>query len=351
MTVPSLDPILVTTTATPPDVKQLTSGSVDGTGVYDVLMKAVAIQLNTEYDEGRITGQEYATVYVGAIGAVLQSAISFLNNHQQEKLIAAQIALTRQKTVTELAQTDNDIPLGLGFNGSQVIEGMVAAELALKEKQGTLADNQILSVKAEKDLYGQKIISELAQTDNGIAQARAAGYGFNDADTVSGALEGANITSLMNAKLVEQKVATELAATSDTKPAELGESSSTTISGTVGKQNTLITNQGAKVVKESELIAQKTATELAQTSDTIPAGVALNPVTTVSGSIAKQKALYTAQTDGFARDAEQKVAKMLLESWNVSATLGVATANATNRLDDPSLGSAMTKLREGVGLT
>ena len=99
-------------------------------------------------------------------------------------------------------------------------------------------------------------------------------------------------------------------------------------------------------------MAQKANTELSQTADTIKTGVPyLNTVTTVDGVIGKQKNLYAAQTEGFARDAEQKVLKIMADTWSVSATQSAATANNTNGLDDVSLGAVVTKAKNGIGVS
>lgn len=97
-------------------LKKLTTERVDGTGVFDVLMRATKAHLMEEYKEQRITGNEYATVYLGALTAVLQTSTQFLLNEQQVRKINAEIGLIRQQTVTELANTDDSIPAGLAFN-------------------------------------------------------------------------------------------------------------------------------------------------------------------------------------------------------------------------------------------
>lgn len=90
--------------------------SVGDKGVFDVLMRQVKKHLTEEYENQRITGKEYATVYLGSLTAVLQTSTQFLMNQQQVYQINAQIGLIRQQTVTELANTDDSIPEGLGFN-------------------------------------------------------------------------------------------------------------------------------------------------------------------------------------------------------------------------------------------
>lgn len=344
MTLPNLDAIDVDSVITAPNTTQLTTKSIEGTGVFDILMQTVKLHLGDEFDAGRIDGSEYATVYLGALTAVLQQSISFLAQQQGEIKNTAEVGLIRQKTVTELANTDNDIPEGLGFNGSPVIEGLVKAKLDLDALQADLVASKIDTDKAEKAFIGQKIISELAQTDSSITQAKLAGHGYNDGDTIQGVLEGAIAQSMAQAELTEQKVATELAQTSTTKPADLGLDPSTSIDG-------LVKSQVDKAIAEQILLYQKTNTELAQTADTVSTTTpALNTSSTVSGAISKQKDLYTAQTNGYARDAEQKLAKMMLETWSVDATVGDATANDINKLDDASLGSVITKAKQGIGV-
>lgn len=103
----------------------------------------------------------------------------------------------------------------------------------------------------------------------------------------------------------------------------------------------LITAQILKTGQENALLLQKVATEKAQTQAT---GVDDNSV------IGKQKKLYTAQAEGFVRDAEQKAAKVMVDSWNVRRTTDEGTvADGTNNLNDVSVGRAVSKLLQGVG--
>lgn len=96
----------------------------------------------------------------------------------------------------------------------------------------------------------------------------------------------------------------------------------------------------AKTGNETTLLAQKIVTEKAQT---LELGVDNNSV------IGKQKALYQAQTDGFSRDAEQKVAKLLTDTWNARRMTDDGTiADGTNKLDDATIGRAVTKMLAGV---
>lgn len=103
----------------------------------------------------------------------------------------------------------------------------------------------------------------------------------------------------------------------------------------------LILEQRLKTTEETGLLAQKKITERAQT---VGAGVDDDSV------VGRQKMLYKAQTDGFQRDAEQKTAKTLIDTWNVRRTTDDATvADGTNMLNDATIGRAVSKLLAGVG--
>lgn len=91
---------------------------------------------------------------------------------------------------------------------------------------------------------------------------------------------------------------------------------------------------------QTTLIQQKTATEKAQTVET---GVDDNSV------IGRQKILYKAQSDGFQRDAEQKAAKLLVDTWNVRRTTDEGTVvDTVNMLNDATIGRAITNMLAGV---
>jgi hypothetical protein len=99
--------------------------------------------------------------------------------------------------------------------------------------------------------------------------------------------------------------------------------------------------QKLNVTAQTTLVQQKVATEKAQISG---AGVEPDSV------IGKQKTLYTAQTDGFKRDAEQKAAKLMTDTWNVRRTTDAGTvADSVNGLADTNIGRAITTMLAGIG--
>lgn len=212
---------------------QLTQATLDGQGIFDLLMRANAAHLDAEFQKNRIKGNDYAQVYLSSTQSAMQYAIQFLLEKQRADKQAE----------------------------------LLAAQVVTEEKQQALLVQQELNAVTE------------------------------------------------NTVLVAQEC--KLRAEYD-----------------------LIMEQKLKTVAETALLNQKKATEKAQTLST---GVDPDSI------IGRQKGLYKAQTDGYVRDAEQKAAKVLAETWSVRRTTDEGTqANSTNRLDDASVGRAINKLLGGV---
>jgi len=137
------------------DVTNATA-TVAGTGIFDVLIDQVEIRLDAQYLKQRISGTDYATVYLGAMTAVLQQSIAFALQQEEAGLNAdkvteeinttigatakmyAEIALLDQKQITELAQTT--------------------------DPTGGLAKAQFDKIGSEKLLLDEKTTTETGQT-------------------------------------------------------------------------------------------------------------------------------------------------------------------------------------------
>lgn len=205
--------------ATPVVLTDLTTAVIDGTGVFDVLMRANKVHLEQEYTKNRIKGPEYATVYLGSLDSVLKASIEFL---LQRDKVNQEVKLLEQQTA------------------NAVLEGNVLIAQECK-------------LRAEYDVL-------------------------------------------------------------------------------------MLTKQ--KTIEETNLLLWKTNTEKAQTTS----GSASN-----DSVIGKQKELYAAQTAGFARDAEQKAAKALIDTWNVRRTTDEGLMADPAQLGDATVARVVNKLLAGVG--
>lgn len=116
--------------------EDLTTKVVNGTGIFDELMTAAHAHLDQEWSKQRITGTQYAEVYLGQMTAVLQQSVAFL---VQRDAIYLNNLLTQ-------AQIDK-----------------ANKELALLDKQIELIEAQIASQEANNTLIAQKVKTEKAQ--------------------------------------------------------------------------------------------------------------------------------------------------------------------------------------------
>lgn len=93
----------------------ITSGYIDGDGVFDLLMTSINSHLKLQYEEGRIKESDYATVYASSLQAVLAQSIQFLLGEQkadkEADLIQQQIEASKAQVIREDALTTSKLLL------------------------------------------------------------------------------------------------------------------------------------------------------------------------------------------------------------------------------------------------
>jgi len=242
-------------------VTELTESKVEGTGVFDLMMKATKAHLEQEYKQNRIKGAEYATVYLGSLDSTMNAAMQFLL--QGRKVGIEEQILEQQLLIAKVAVQKAQIELEILELSKQKVD----AEVAQLHAQTELTTQQTLNAVIE----GTVLTAQKCKLD--------AEYDYTLAQTI-------------------------------------------------------------KSATENSLLAQKVVTEKAQT---MSLGVDDDSV------IGRQKSLYEAQTNGFQRDAEQKVTKILTDTWNARRMTDEGTvADGVNHLDDATLGRAVLKMLAGI---
>lgn len=165
---------------TPITNEDLTTKVVNGTGIFDELMTAANAHLDSQFKNERITGTQYAEVYLGQLQAVLANAVQFLierdktylNNllinaqielankqleqadkqlellEKQIELQQAQSDLARQKIKTEIAQIADTV-------GGVAVGGVIGAQVALykQQRESFLRDAEQKSLKILADTW------------------------------------------------------------------------------------------------------------------------------------------------------------------------------------------------------
>lgn len=95
------------------DVINITTGVIDGDGIFDKFMQVLKLHLQGEVTAGRITGDNYAEAYIAMTNLALTQAVSY----------SLQGILTDQKVKTEQAQI------------SDTVDGIPVTGLMGKQKQ------------------------------------------------------------------------------------------------------------------------------------------------------------------------------------------------------------------------
>lgn len=133
-------------------------------GLFDQLMIAVEYHLKKEYQSGRISGDTYHKVYLGslesAMGNSTQYLLGLLLIDEKREQLLKQIELTEEEARQKAYETDFILP-------QQLLK--LVEETALLVKQQELIDKQMEKIDKEIAFLDAKILSELANTDETIA--------------------------------------------------------------------------------------------------------------------------------------------------------------------------------------
>lgn len=224
--------------------ESLTTREVGGSGTFDALMESAHNHLKAEFKANRITGGEYTKAYIAMMESCMSNAVQFLLGRDQAYWAAA------------LAQI-------------QAVTARVT--LATTKAQFILAKIQALSAKSEYALTKMKIATE--------------------SETYCAALFNVN-------QMLPQQL---------------------------------------------KLIAEQTESQRAQTLDTRSDGA------TVTGSVGKQKELYSQQITSYQRDAEVKASKLFTDAWITQKTIDEGL-NPPNGFTNASIDTILTKLKSNNGL-
>lgn len=167
--------------ATPVTVADLTAATLDGTGVFDTLMKAARAHLESEFTKGRIKGPEYATVYLGTMEAILQNSVAFLLQSRKSAAevdqVTAQTALLEQQRLNALAEHDVLVAQEAKLQAEITLTGLTGEKtteekLLLTQKTATeLAQTRSLGVD-DNSVVGKQKLLYAAQTDGFKSDAK-----------------------------------------------------------------------------------------------------------------------------------------------------------------------------------
>lgn len=168
------------------DITDLTHASIDGNGVFDVLMRAVNAHLQKEWSANRLKGTEYSTVYLGALESTMNASLQFLLAKDKTN---AEIDILKQQLANLKVDETNAIKQGTLLDKQAA---SADADIALKNQQklnliakGLNIPKEGALVDAQRELIEQKLITEqdallTAAAQRSVLTAQATGFD-NDA--------------------------------------------------------------------------------------------------------------------------------------------------------------------------
>lgn len=106
----------LTITSLTTNVQTDSSYVVTGDGILDDIMETVNKHLDAQFKLGRITGTDYATVYLGAMQSGVAQAVQYTLGQEKTN---AEVSLLNQKKITEFAQTNQTTTIAAASESTQ----------------------------------------------------------------------------------------------------------------------------------------------------------------------------------------------------------------------------------------
>lgn len=162
--------------------------NASGTGVFDKLMEAVNAQIESQYLNNRITGSDYANVYLGGMQAVLQQSMQFvlqeqLTEVQIDDVVAGTAIKEKQLEVAEVERQAKAYEVSTllpdQHNTNVAQQTLLATEEEAKQYEvDNLLPEQLIKVQEEIDLLQSQ--DRALYTDRVLKDKQAAKLGLDN---------------------------------------------------------------------------------------------------------------------------------------------------------------------------
>lgn len=393
------------------DIGELTQVKEDGTGVLDVLIRNLKLNLDHEWEQERITGPEYARAFIELYQSTLQIGLGYVtarsrlgyeitNLQNDAKYKEAQIEIAK----AQLEKIPHEINI-LKSQDAQIIAetlltgtrnqletanlAKVPVEVELLRKESLKADAQITLVTKQVEQITAEITKIPVELEilNKQSEAATAGIAQTEAQTERLVQETLNKLPVEIANLNKQGLQLVAETTLTTHQSALAEIQATKIPTEIellqaeiaskAKQNLILEREyelkvgeldlqaknlqlaaaeldlrreelkvKASQVKaqdaQADLYQQKVITEKAQVDSSV---VNANSVIDLSNQVLK------AQVKGYAYDAQNRLAKLMVDVFSVTYQNGDRDVNSTNKLTDVEMGKVMNKMFSELGVS
>ena len=252
-------------------VKALTSGSLNGDGSFDVLMQIIQKYLEREYKENRISGTDYAKLYIESMQLALNNASQYI--------LQAENAAWQGRLLKAQAQQMEYEKIKSKLEAKRMLLSLFQIEAEMKKAQieALIASTQLVATKMSLSSAYNQINVMHEQIDQVRAATKET---LQDGTPVAGTLAKEKQQISKNIEQLEQQI--------------------------------------LNLIKQRDLLGEQIESQRAQTlddrTDSAP----------VKGILGAQRELYIEQKEAYLTDAKTKVVKMGLDTWTTRKTSGDA---------------------------
>lgn len=337
----------------PITIEELTEKKLVGNGAFDVLMSTIDLHLEKQYKLKRITGKEYADVYVSLVQTALGTGLQFLLGKDQAYWSALNVQMQARRAEYEA------ITAAVGLVTAQVNYAAVkatalgaSADYSLTKMKLSTEDAQYCNIVAQK-----KVIDE--QYENAYAQTKST---RSDGTPVKGVIGASLDQTLAQTKLLTEQFEAAYAQTNDTKSdgsplqgimAQQLETARAQVEATkegveTARAQTLDTRKDGSPVSgmlgaQKKILGEQFEVARSQTQDKRSDGQ------TVTGTVGAQNALYKQQKIAYERDVDYKIAKMYMDQWIAQKSIDEGLT-APTQFVNAEIDKVFVKLRANASL-
>lgn len=314
-------------------IEDVTTGSLTGPGAFDTLMRGFRAHLEEEFNQGRITGDDYTKAYIALTESAMNQSIAFLLGKDgaywqaQQAQIQAFIARVQlEETKVRLAATQFDAS-NQKANYALTKMRMITEEVNYCSGKYTLEEMMPLQ---KAGLTNENAISayNLSQILPKQVELSTAQIAQQKVDTQISDYNLSTILPAQNTKLVTENAGQVIA--NDTASYNLSQ---------------VLPAQLQTMQEQRMLVTEQKEAQRAQTKNNRSDGEL------VEGVLGKQKDLYNQQINSYQRDSELKVAKVFSDAWITQKTIDeglVPPTSFTNQEIEKVLSQLRTKAGIGV---
>ena len=183
------------------------NSDVEGNGVFDSMMNSIRANVYEEYEEGRITGTEYATVYLQAMNAAGDRALQFLLSKDSTYLEAKNLDLQGQQIASQVALAEMQLEIAREELKIKIIQAdneaaKINLEMDILAQQALLIPEQISQIQEEVDLLQTQDLIAYENLKTETAKANTALPRFQE--ELAGAVAANALTTEQINKVTEE---------------------------------------------------------------------------------------------------------------------------------------------------